>query len=93
MERLAASPGVTSLSKAQVSRMPKSFQPWVSALVRTIFEQPDDAPGPRPARPGRAGLEAELPAAAEHLDEPRETQTGRHGTLRNHTTDRCGSPA
>ena len=52
--------------------MPKTAQPWVPALVRTIFEQPD-------AKSVRAqhaqvvqALEAKLPQAAAHLDEARD---------------------
>jgi putative transposase len=55
-----------------LTRVPKSAQPWVSTLVRTIFEQPD----PKSARAQHAqvvqALEAKLPAAAEHLDEARD---------------------
>ena len=36
-----------------LTRVPKTAQPWVSTLVRTIFEQPDPASVRRPARPGR----------------------------------------
>ena len=52
--------------------MPKSAQPWVSTLVRTIFEQP----GPDSVRAQHAqvvaALEARFPAAAAHLDDARE---------------------
>jgi len=55
-----------------LTRVPKSAQPWVSTLVRTIFEQPD-------AKSVRAqhahvvqALEAKIPAAAAHLDEARD---------------------
>ena len=55
-----------------LTRVPKTAQPWVSTLVRTIFEQPD-------AKSVRAqhaqvvqALEAKLPAAAEHLDQARD---------------------
>ena len=46
-----------------LTRVPKTAQPWVSTLVRTIFEQPDAGLGPRPARPGRrrAGGQAARP--------------------------------
>src|SRR6202008_671867 len=54
-----------------LTRVPKSAQPWVSTLVRTIFEQP----GPASVRAQHAqvvaALEAKLPAAAPHLDDPR----------------------
>jgi putative transposase len=52
-----------------LTRVPKSAQPWVPALVRTIFEQP----GPASVRAQHAhvveALEAKLPQAAAHLDE------------------------
>jgi putative transposase len=55
-----------------LTRVPKTAQPWVSTLVRTIFEQP----GPASVRAQHAqvvaALEAKLPAAAAHLDEARE---------------------
>src|SRR5689334_15288583 len=61
-----------------LTRVPKSAQPWVSTLVRTIFEQP----GPASVRAQHAqhaqhaqvvaALEAKFPAAAAHLDDARE---------------------
>jgi putative transposase len=55
-----------------LTRVPKTAQPWVSALVRTIFEQPDAASvRARHAQVVQA-LEAELPQAAAHLDEARD---------------------
>jgi hypothetical protein len=36
-----------------LTRVPKSARPWVSTLVRTIFEQPRRGLSPGPARPGR----------------------------------------
>jgi putative transposase len=55
-----------------LTKVPKSAQPWVSTLVRTIFEQPDA--GSVRARHAQvvAALEARLPAAAAHLDEARD---------------------
>ena len=55
-----------------LTRVPKTAQPWVSTLVRTIFEQPD--PVSVRAQHGQvvAALEAKLPAAAAHLDDARE---------------------
>ena len=52
--------------------MPKSAQPWVSTLVRTIFEQPDAASVRAQHAQVVAALEAKLPQAAAHLDEARE---------------------
>jgi putative transposase len=54
------------------SRVPKSAQPWVSTLVRTIFEQPDAEAVYAQHRQVVEALEAKFPAAAAHLDEARE---------------------
>lgn len=54
------------------SRVPKSAQPWVSTLVRTIFEQPDATSVFAQHRQVVEALEAKFPAAAAHLDEARE---------------------
>src|SRR3954447_24239559 len=54
------------------SRVPKSAQPWVSTLVRTIFEQPDRDAVFAQHRQVVEALEAKFPAAAEHLDDARE---------------------
>ena len=51
-----------------LSRVSKSAQPWVSTLVRTIFEQPDAASVRAQHGQVVAALEAKLPAAAAHLD-------------------------
>ena len=55
-----------------LTRVPKTAQPRVSTLVRTIFEQPD----PASVRAQHAQVvrapEAKLPAAAAHLDEARD---------------------
>jgi putative transposase len=55
-----------------LTRVPKSAQPWVSTLVRTIFEQPDAASVRAQHAQVVAALEAKLPAAAEHLDQARD---------------------
>jgi putative transposase len=55
-----------------LTRVPKSAQPWVSTLVRTIFEQPDAASVRAQHAHVVQALEAKLPQAAEHLDEARE---------------------
>ena len=55
-----------------LTRVPKTAQPWVSTLVRTISGQPDPASvRARHAQVVQA-LEAKLPAAAAHLDEARD---------------------
>ena len=55
-----------------LTRVPKSAQPWVSTLVRTIFEQPDPASVRAQHAQVVAALEAKLPAAATHLDQARD---------------------
>jgi putative transposase len=52
--------------------VPKSAQPWVSTLVRTIFEQPDAASVRAQHAQVVSALEAKLPRAAEHLDDARD---------------------
>ena len=52
--------------------MPKTAQPWVSTLVRTIFEQPDPASVRAQHAQVVQALEAKLPQAAAHLDEARD---------------------
>ena len=55
-----------------LTRVPKTAQPWVSTLVRTISGQPDPASVRAQHAQVVAALEAKLPAAAAHLDEARE---------------------
>jgi transposase-like protein len=55
-----------------LTRVPKTAQPWVPALVRTIFEQPDAASVRAQHAQVVQALEAKLPAAAAHLDEARD---------------------
>jgi putative transposase len=55
-----------------LTRVPKSAQPWVSTLVRTIFEQPDAASVRAQHGQVVSALEAKFPAAAAHLDEARD---------------------
>ena len=55
-----------------LTRVPKSAQPWVSTLVRTIFEQPDTASVRAQHAQVVTALEAKFPAAASHLDEARD---------------------
>jgi putative transposase len=54
------------------TKVPKSAQPWVATLVRTIFEQPDAASVRAQHAQVVTALEAKFPAAAAHLDEARE---------------------
>jgi putative transposase len=55
-----------------LTRVPKTAQPWVSTLVRTIFEQPDAASVRAQHVQVTAALEAKLPGAAAHLDAARD---------------------
>ena len=55
-----------------LTRVPKSAQPWVSTLVRTIFEQPDAASVRAQHAQVVKALEAKLPQAAAHLDQARD---------------------
>jgi putative transposase len=55
-----------------LTRVPKSAQPWVSTLVRTIFEQPDAASVRAQHAQVVKALETKLPQAAAHLDEARD---------------------
>jgi putative transposase len=53
------------------TKVPKSAQPWVATLVRTIFEQPDAGSVLAQHTQVVTALEAKFPAAT-HLDEARE---------------------
>ena len=55
-----------------LTKVPKSAQPWVSTLVRTIFEQPDAASVRAQHTQVVTALEAKFPQAATHLDEARD---------------------
>jgi putative transposase len=59
-------------SRNLATRVPKSAQPWVSTLVRTIFEQPDAASVRAQHHQVVTALEAKFPAAAAHLDDARD---------------------
>ncbi len=62
----------THYHRKLLTKVPKTAQPWVSTLVRTIFEQPDaDSVRAQHAHVVTA-LEAKLPQAAEHLDQARD---------------------
>ncbi|GAA4476257.1 IS256 family transposase [Phytohabitans houttuyneae] len=55
-----------------LGKVPKSAQPWVATMVRTIFDQPDAASAR--AQFGRVveAIEAKFPDAATHLDDAQE---------------------
>src|SRR5215472_12259152 len=59
-------------ARTLATRVPKSAQPWVATLVRTIFEQPDAASVRAQHAQVVAALEAKFPQAAAHLDDARE---------------------
>jgi putative transposase len=55
-----------------LTKVPKSAQPWVATLVRTVFDQPDaEAVHAQYARVVEA-IAAKFPAAAEHLEAARD---------------------
>ena len=54
------------------TKVPKSAQPWVPTLVRTIFEQPDAASVRARHAQVVTALEARFPQAAAHLDDARD---------------------
>jgi Transposase, Mutator family len=58
-------------------KVPKSAQPWMATLVRTIFEQPDAASVHAQHVQVVAALEAKVPAVAAQLDEALEQWTSR----------------
>jgi putative transposase len=55
-----------------LTKVPKTAQPWVSTLVRTIFEQPDATSVRTQHAQVVQAPEARLPAAAAHLDAARD---------------------
>jgi putative transposase len=54
------------------TKVPKSAQPWVLTLVRTVFDQPDAAEVHAQFDRVVEALHAKLPAAAEHLADARD---------------------
>jgi putative transposase len=55
-----------------LTKVPKSAQPWVATLVRTVFDQPADQEVHAQHARVVASLEAKYPDAAAHLDEARD---------------------
>ncbi len=49
-------------------QVPRSAQPWVATLLRTVFEQPGVGAVKAQMRHVLQALEAKFPLAAEHLD-------------------------
>ncbi|WP_049871942.1 IS256 family transposase [Catenulispora acidiphila] len=61
----------THYARNLMNQVPKTAQPWVATLLRTIFEQPDAEAVHAQAGQVIAALEAKFPKAAAHLDEAR----------------------
>jgi transposase-like protein len=61
----------THYARNLASRVPKSAQPWVLTLLRTIFDQPDAVEVAAQFDRVVDALAAKFPAAAEHLDAAR----------------------
>ncbi|MEV4132273.1 IS256 family transposase [Dactylosporangium sp. NPDC049742] len=55
-----------------LTKVPKSAQPWVATLVRTIFDQPDPASVRAQYARAVAAIAERFPDAADHLDDARE---------------------
>src|SRR2546429_2745037 len=55
-----------------LTKVPKSAQPWVATMVRTVFDQPDAASVRDQYGRVVEAIEARFPDAATHLDEARE---------------------
>ena len=75
----------------QPAHLPKSAQPWVSILVRTILEQPDPASVRAQHAQVVQALEAKLPTAAAHLDEARDDILAFTAFPREVSGGRCGA--
>ncbi|GAA0652554.1 hypothetical protein GCM10009535_33650 [Streptomyces thermocarboxydovorans] len=58
----------THYARNLLSQVPKSAQPWVTTLLRTVFEQPDTDAVHAQMRRVLDALEAKFPKAAAHLD-------------------------
>ncbi|MGA5521131.1 IS256 family transposase, partial [Streptomyces pseudogriseolus] len=58
----------THYARNLLSQVPKSAQPWVATLLRTVFEQPDTDAVKAQMTHVLDALEAKFPKAAAHLD-------------------------
>jgi transposase-like protein len=58
----------THYARNLLSQVPKSAQPWVATLLRTVFEQPDTEAVQAQMQHVLDALEAKFPKAAAHLD-------------------------
>jgi putative transposase len=61
----------THYARNLATRVPKSAQPWVLTLLRTVFDQPDAVEVHAQFDRVVEGLEAKFPVAAQHLDAAR----------------------
>ena len=61
----------THYARNLLCQVPKSAQPWVATLLRTVFEQPDSEAVHAQMTQVLDTLEAKFPKAAEHLDTAR----------------------
>jgi putative transposase len=55
-----------------LAKVPKSAQPWMATMVRTVFDQPDAASVRAQFARVVEAIEAKFPDAATHLDDARE---------------------
>ncbi|MFD0531334.1 IS256 family transposase [Kitasatospora arboriphila] len=62
----------THYARNLLSQVPKSAQPWVATLLRTVFEQPDASAVRTQMATVIATLDERFPKAAEHLESARE---------------------
>jgi putative transposase len=62
----------THYARNLMNQVPKSAQPWVATLLRTVFEQPDAAAVRAQMASVIAALDEKFPKAAEHLEAARE---------------------
>lgn len=62
----------THYARNFLARVPKTAQPWVATLLRTVFEQPDADAVRHQMATVITGLDGKFPAAAEHLEAARE---------------------
>jgi transposase-like protein len=62
----------THYARNLLSQAPKSAQPWVATLLRTVFEQPDATSVRTQMATVIAALDEKFPKAAEHLEAARD---------------------
>lgn len=62
----------THYARNLMNQVPKSAQPWVATLLRTVFEQPDAGSVRAQMAQVIAALDEKFPKAAEHLEAARE---------------------